>query len=276
MLNSFRAELIVIHKRTATWVLIALPSLLGLFFGHVLPYASYLNKAPGARNPADLTKLLPQQSFPNVLGGVPFYVGVLSLILGALLAGSEFGWGTLKTSLIQRPSRLRLLAAKLAVIALDLVLVTLLLFAVSIVASSIIAAREHVATSWPAAGEILRALGSAWLILALWGTFGVLLAILTCGTAMAIGLGILYALVIEGVVSGFASSVPGLHQVSEAFLRTNGYSLVAPLTTAASVGGPGAFSGPFVAPLQALAVIVAYLALFTGASVLLLDRRDVT
>lgn len=50
---------------------------------------------------------------------------------------------------------------------------------------------------------MVRALGAGWLIGALWALLGALLAILSRGTAVPIGLGIAYGLVVEGVISGF-------------------------------------------------------------------------
>ena len=96
---------------------------------------------------------------------------------------------------------------------------------------------------------------------------------------MAIGIGILYGLVIEGLISAFVNSVSALRSVAEAFLRANGYSLVQPLGVggeAASSNGPGAFSGPYVGGEQAVAVLAAYLVGFLLLSALLLRRRDVT
>jgi hypothetical protein len=46
------------------------------------------------------------------------FVGAAALILGVLIAGSDYGWETWKTLLVQRPSRLGAYAAKLAVVAL--------------------------------------------------------------------------------------------------------------------------------------------------------------
>ena len=47
-------------------------------------------------------------------------------------------------------------------------------------------------------------MAAGWLILAAWAALGVLLGVLTRGTSLAIGVGILYALVIEGLLSAFA------------------------------------------------------------------------
>jgi hypothetical protein len=68
-----------------------------------------------------------------------------------------------------------------------------------------------------------------------------------------------------------------LHDLTLGFLRTNGYSLIAPLRRGvAEVEGPGAFSGPFVDPWQGLFVVATYLLLFGAISAWMLQRRDVT
>jgi ABC-2 type transport system permease protein len=132
---------------------------------------------------------------------------------------------------------------------------------------------------WPSAWLLVRAMGAGWLILAVWASFGLLLAAVSRGTSLAIGVGILYALVIEGLISAFADAVSFLEPVTEFFLRANAYSLVKGLglsVSEAAGNGPGAFSGPYVATGQALLVLVAYMAAFLALSGLLLRRRDVT
>ena len=52
-----------------------------------------------------------------------------------------------------------------------------------------------------------------------------LLGVLTRGTSLAIGVGILYALVIEGLLSAFADSVSALEPLTNVFLRANDSSV---------------------------------------------------
>jgi len=126
---------------------------------------------------------------------------------------------------------------------------------------------------------LLRALGATWLVLAVWAALGALLGVLTRGTSLAIGVGILYALVIEGLLSAFTDSVGVLEPLSSVFLRSNGYSLakgLGALPAAISSNGPGSFGGPFVAPGQAVAVLASFIAGFAAVAALVLRRRDVT
>ena len=76
---------------------------------------------------------------------------------------------------------------------------------------------------------------------------------MTRGTSLAIGLGILYALVVEGLLSAFAESVSVLEPLTQVFLRANGYSLATALGAPAAgieSSGPGSFGGPFVRPCR--------------------------
>jgi len=272
--GSVGAELMVMRKRASTWILLAIWAALALAFAYLVPYATYLNGS--AREP--LVDLLPQRVVGTLMGGFPFFGGVLALMLGVLAFGSEYGWGTLKTLFTQRPGRLRVFGAKLLALAVALVVFVLVVFAVGALASSAIALREGAEIAWPSGWLVLRGLAAGWLILAVWAALGVLLAILSRGTALAIGIGILYALVIEGLLSALASQVSVLDRLVELFVRANAYSLVTGLGVSSddvANNGPGSFSGPFVGGGQALLVLASYAAAFLLLAGWLLRRRDV-
>jgi ABC-2 type transport system permease protein len=273
MTREITAELLVLRKRAATWILLGIWTFLGVFFAYVVPYALDPDDARGG-----VRQFLPESLAGTLLAGFPFFGGVFALMLGVFAVGSEYGWDTLKTLLTQRPRRLRVLGAKLAALGIVLVPFVLVLFIAGAVASFVIAQVEGAPASWPSAWLLLRAIAAGWLILAAWTALGVLLGVLTRGTSLAIGVGILYALVIEGLLSAFADSVSVLEPVTDVFLRANGYSLAAalgaPVATIES-NGPGSFSGPFVDSGQALAVLVVLIAGFVALSGLLLRRRDV-
>lgn len=274
MIGSVRAELLVVSKRSSTWILLAIWTTLALVFAYVVPYVTYLNGEPGA----GLTDLLPERLVGSLMGGFPFFGGVFALMLGVLSLGSEYNWGTLKTLLTQRPGRLHVFGAKLLALAVALVPFVLAVYAAGFLASYAIALREGADVAWPSAWLLLRGLGAGWLILAVWAAFGVLLAVLSRGTALATGIGILYGLVIEGLLSALASQVSLLDRLVELFLRANGYSLVAALGVSEgdiAGNGPGRFSGPFVDGPQALLVLASYIAAFLVVSGWLLRRRDV-
>jgi ABC-2 type transport system permease protein len=273
-MTSVAAELLVVRKRSSTWILLGVWSVLAVLFAYVIPYVEYLNGSEGGT----LARVLPEQFAGNLVGGFPFFGGVFALMLGVLALGSEFGWGTLKTLFIQRPGRLHVFGAKLLALAAVLVPFVVAVFALGAGASYVIALREGAEIAWPSAWLVVRAMAAGWVILAVWAAFGVLLAVVSRGTALAIGIGILYALVIEGLISAFASAVSWLEPVTEFFLRANAYSLVKGLGLSvddAAANGPGAFSGPYVDGAQALLVLVLYAVGFLALSGFLLRRRDV-
>ena len=121
-------------------------------------------------------------------------------------------------------------------------------------------------------------MAAGWLILAAWAAVGVLLGVVTRGTSLAIGVGILYALVIEGLLSAFADTVSLLQPLTDVFLRANGYSLAAALGASVDSiesSGPGSYSGPLVNGLQGAAVLAVLIAGLVALTGLLLRRRDV-
>jgi ABC-2 type transport system permease protein len=273
--GSVRAELLVLRKRTSTWILLGIWATLALVFAYVVPYVTYLNDA--RRQP--LRDVLPENLVGELMAGFPFFGGVLALMLGVLTFGSEYGWGTLKTLFTQRPGRLEIFGAKLLALAAALLVFVLAVYAVGALASTVIALREGEDLSWPSAWLLVRGLAAGWLILGVWAAFGALLAVVSRGTALAVGIGILYALVIEGLLSALASQVSAIDRLVEFFVRANGYSLVVGLGVDSDEiedSGPGSFSGPFVDGEVALLVLVLYLGAFVVVSGWLLRRRDVT
>jgi ABC-type transport system involved in multi-copper enzyme maturation permease subunit len=268
------AELLVLRKRAATWILLGIWSALGVFFAYVIPYALDAEDAPRG-----LAEFLPQALPGTLLEGFPFFGGVFALMLGVFALGSEYGWDTLKTLFVQGPSRSSVFAAKLVALGIVLVPFVVVLFAGGAVASVVIAQIEGAPIVWPSAGLLARAMAAGWLVLAVWAALGVLLGVMTRGTSLAIGVGILYALVIEGLLSAFAGSVDALEPLTQVFLRANGYSLATALGAspqAIESNGPGSFGGPFVDSGQALVVLVAFVAAFTALAGVLLRRRDVS
>jgi ABC-2 type transport system permease protein len=273
MTRQVLAELLVLRKRAATWILLGIWTVLGVFFAYVVPYALDPEDATGG-----IRQFLPHSLAGTLIDGFPFFGGVFALMLGVFALGSEYTWDTLKALFTQRPGRLRVFAAKLAALAIVLVPFVLVLFVAGAAASLVIAQIEGASASFPSAWLLARAIFSGWLILVPWAAFGVLLGVLTRGTSLAIGVGILYALVIEGLLSALTDSVSALEPLTQVFLRANGYSLAVALgdsVDAIQSNGPGSYSGPIVGSGQALAVLVATAAAFVGVAAILLRRRDV-
>jgi ABC-2 type transport system permease protein len=277
-MGSVAAQILILRKRMSTWVLLGVWMLLGIMFSHLLPYLTY-NGGGDATEQVSLQALLPESLTENLLAGFPFFGGVIALMLGVLAVGSDYGWDTVKTLLSQRSGRVRLLGSKLAAIGIVLVAFVGALFVAGAAASSIIAAAEGAAINWPSIADFGSSFAAAWFVLATWAALGVLLAVLTRGTALAIGIGILYTFVIEGMISALAGEVSWLDPIVDYLLRANAYSLTVALgvpTQTLTDNGPGGFFGPFVDGGQAALVLGAYAVAFMILSVGVFRRRDVS
>ncbi|MHB8923648.1 MAG: ABC transporter permease, partial [Thermoleophilia bacterium] len=250
-----------------------------LLFSYLLPYYAFtsnINFHGRSVGAALLILLLPQNLVSNITSSFPFFGGTMVLILGALMMGSEFSWGTLTPVFTQRASRLKVFLSKMIALGLALIPFVLSVFILGLIASVLIAWREGQVIELPPMLDLVKALGTAWFILAAWATFGVLLATLSRGTSLAIGLGIIYGLVLENIINVFGTQIDLLASVSNGLLRTNSYSLISSLgASIQSEAGPGGFSGTLVSGTQAFWVLGVYIILFIAVSAILIRWRDV-
>src|SRR5260370_920990 len=206
MINSFKAEWRKLRQRPAVWglggIILAAIFLFDYAFNWLqLSFPSKNFHSETGLTIAQLkTALYPINFIKNSLQGVGIVGSILTLILGALVVGSEFGWGTVKTVYTQRPGRLQTLAGQAGVVSVIAAIFTVAFYAVAALASSAIALGDGATITWPAAIDILKALGATWLIFESWSLFGMTLAFLFRQSAMAIGIRLAYALAIEGVL----------------------------------------------------------------------------
>lgn len=280
MWPSVRAETLKLVKRPAMWILGTVFLVLSQVFGYVLPYVAYRTGTGGfaAAEPASrlLADVLPGSLVSNTLGGFPMFAGAIALVIGAIAAGSEYGWGTLKTILTVRPTRLSVLGGKLlAIVAAALVLV-LGVFAVNAGWSAAIAVVQQEPVDWPPVAELVRGIAAGWLIIGVWGLVGALLGITLRGTSLAVGLGLVWALVVENLVRGFAVLLGFLDVFQRWLPGVNAGSLVASLgaTTQDRPGGtPGVTA--VVSGARATIVLLAYAVAVCLIAGLALRRQDV-
>lgn len=232
-----------------------------------------------AFNEAFLESLYPENLVANMFSGGIFSIGgALALILGSLVAGSEYGWGTLKTALTQRPGRLGTLFGKLLVFAVVIVVIVLVGFAAAALSSFVIARLEEASVTWPSLSTFVEGFGAASLIFAVWGMLGFALATLFRGTALAIGLGLAWVLAVENLIAGLAgpnSDNETLETIRKAMPGENTFAL------SDSFGSPipEEFANPFqplVEPERAVWVLAAYAVGFILISALLFWRRDMS
>ena len=276
---SFAAELLKLRKRPATWVLALVWFGLVVLFGYVLTYLIFVNASEGTlppgTNPEEFVSVLyPENLLTNVLSGFPNVGGApIALILGALAVGSEYGWGTFKMALTQRPGKLRVFFGKMLALVVVLAVFVLLAFGAGAASSFVLARLEEAPVNWPAAGDLLRATGVGLLICAVWTAMGAFLATLFRGTPLAIGLGLVYAILLEGLAATLLAANEDFDSVRKFLLNENSYALIN--SFGSSPEGLGV-SASIVEPERAVLILIAYVAAFFLLAGFVFWRRDVT
>jgi ABC-2 type transport system permease protein len=269
---SFFAEFLKLRKRPAVWILGGLWLAVTVLFLYFLPALLFTtvaaNVAPeiGANLEAQLSALTPENLAAHLLRFLfPALGTAVALVLGALAAGSEYSWGTLTTVLSQRPGRLEVLRGKLLALANLLFLFVLVAFLAGAASSLAVALASDRPPAPPPAAELLEGLGAGTLILALWAAFGFALATLFRSTALAVGLGLIYAFAIEPVFAGLSTLSKFFQTIAELLPGVN-----------TSVLSVAFFQEGTLDPARAALVMLLYIAVFVLIAALAFRQRDVT
>lgn len=274
---AFRAEVLKLRKRPGTVILLATMAGVVLLLGYVLLYVVATQTPDDQLQGLDTSELLAvlrPSSLPiQVVGMLVGPGSAIALILGALAFGAEYNWRTIATIAVQGPPRLPLVIGRiLAVLTAGLVLVVAG-FAGGVMGTTVVALLEQGDTAPPAAADVLTAFGVGALGVGLWAAIGMCLATVLRSTAWAIGLGLLYSLAIESVVS--LLQIPGRvgDVVARALIGNNLTALVLDVAPAgaASLGAPSVT----IEPGQAVGVLVMYLATALIVSAAVFIRRDI-
>ncbi|MBP2476448.1 ABC-type transport system involved in multi-copper enzyme maturation permease subunit [Crossiella equi] len=280
VLATTRAELFRLRRWPAVWVIGGAWLLLNLVFVYVFNYLSYTDAmagfAEGAPKSVLLDRLLPEAVPVALVQGTPMFGGAIMLTLGALAAGSGYGWGTWKTAFTQGRSRWRVLAGTAAALASVVVTVVLVTLAVDLAVSTGIALAQGQALAYPPLAEVLRALLGGLLVLGMWVSAGVALGTLSRGPALAVGLGVVWVLAVENLLRGVAGALDWLAPVTDVLPGSVAGSVVAALgATPVSQGGtPGVVAA--LGGWSAVGLAAGYLVAFAALTAWLVRRRDIS
>jgi ABC-2 type transport system permease protein len=281
VVNVSRAELFKLVRRPAAWTLLAVAALLSQVFGYLIPYLSYAgdDSGPieGASKQAILASTLPNQLVASTLGGFPVFAGALALVFGTLLLGSEYGWGTVKTMLTQRPGRTTVLAGQAIALAVSVAVGVLLLFVLGAVSSTSIALAQDQSTAFPSFLDLLGGYGAGVAIMLMWAGLGGALGVVLRGVALPIGLGVVWVLGVENLIAGVASSVlTALRPLRDVMPGINAGSLASAVMPNRPPGvepPPGVNSD--VANGRALVTVACYVVVCLAVALWTYRRRDV-
>ncbi len=276
LFNSARAELLRLRKWPAVWITIGAWLALTLSFGYLFDYISYATgqesfTSEGLSRAQVLAQLLPA-GVPEVLvGGMPMFGGALAMVLGALVAGNGFGWGTWKTAFTQGPSRLATIGGSLLALTTFVGLIVAVTLGLCFLVSFAIALAEGAPMALPAIGDLSQSVGAGLMVLEMWALLGYAIGILARGPALAAGLGLVWALVVENLLRGVGDLLAPIEQLTRVLPGTAGGSLIGAVigTVGDTPGVLDAISGS-----RALITVAIYVATLTTVVLIIVRRRD--
>lgn len=275
ILRSASAELLRLRKWSATWVVIGAWLVLAVMFGYLFNYFAYTTGSGRAadRSKAQLLTEMAPAYLPHVLvQGMPMFGGALAMVLGALVAGNGFGWGTWKTVFTQGPSRLQVIVGSLLATTAVVVLIVILQLVVYVGVSFTITGVEGGSTTLPALADLAKSFGGGVLVLEMWALLGYAVGVLAKGPALAVGLGLVWSLVVENLLRGVGALLDVVEQITHVLPGTAAGSLVGAIVGGNADGTPGVLTS--VPGPQALVTVAAYVVGLTALVLLVTRRRD--
>ncbi len=215
--------------------------------------------APGVAFPT-LAQMESPSGLMAGLGAASSMFGVITLSFWALATATDYSSGLIRLLVAAEPRRWRLLAAKVAALALVTAAATTVAAVVNVLVVMPAAGTAGISTAaWGT--DLLNVVVSAWLHLyiavCVWGVIGLVIATLARSAAVAISIGVGYLLVVESLVK-MLKDVP-----SDWLLGTTLGAVASGGTSAVSFGA-------------ALTLALGYVTLGLVAAGVVYIRRDVT
>jgi len=277
--RSVRAELFRLRRWPAVWVTVTAWLLLNAMFGYIFSYVTYSsgdsNFTTEGESRADLlATIVPSglaEQFPQ---GMPLFGGAIMMVLGAIIAGNGYGWGTWKTAFMQGPSRAATVLGSMTALVVLVVGIVLITFVADVGMSLAVAAAESQDVSWPALTDLLQSVGGALLVMVMWALAGYFLGVVARGPAVSVGLGLVWGLVIEGLLRGVGTSLQAVAVFTHFLPGTAAGSLIGSIV---GVGGPDPTPGIIdtLSATRAVVTMAAWLVVLPLATLWLVRRRDV-
>jgi ABC-2 type transport system permease protein len=277
--RTIRAELLRLRRWPAFWVTVTAWLLLNALFGYVFNFVTYTSGDTSFSNEGEsradvLASIVPAGIADQLPQGAPLFGGAIMMVLGAIIAGNGYGWGTWKTVFTQGPSRVATMLGSMAamvVIVAGLVVATLL---TDVAMALGVAGLESQPVTWPATGDLLQSTGGALLVMVMWALAGYFLGVVARGPALSVGLGMVWALVIEQLLRGVGTSLNAVAVFTHFLPGTAAGSLIGSIV---GVGGPDSTPGIIdtLSGGRGLVTLLVWMVALPLATLWLVRRRDV-
>ncbi|MGY1898989.1 ABC transporter permease [Nocardia gipuzkoensis] len=277
LVASTKAEMLRLRKWPAFWIILGTWILMNLTFAYLFNYLAYTSGESGRMSnglpPEALLRQMLPTAVPEVFTqGMAMFGGALMLILGALTVGSGYGWGTWKTVFTQGPSRVRAVAGVVVSLAVVVVGLVCAAFVVDVSIAALIAASQSQAVTLPALDRSLLGILTGTAILGMWTLAGALIGAIARGPALAVGLGLVWVLVVENLLRGVAGIFAPIRAITDHLPGTAAGSLAGAMRTVDGPATPGVLD--VLARTESLVVLAAYLVVFASGTIWLMRERD--
>lgn len=215
-------------------------------------------------------------SFPFVFSAVTVVGALLALVLAGAVTAQEYGWRSYQLWLSRGVPRWQVVVAKFTAVTLAIFLfittTTLVVTLVSGIASrAILGSLPFTAVSWP---HLLLTLLAVTLSLLPYAALGLLLAVATRSTVVAIGGGLAFTLLGEPVLQQLLPLLGARWaQVTQYFPNALGQLLNGHTSTMIAANAPALSSGP-ITPTAAAALLGAYTLVLLVTAVARFQRQD--
>ncbi|MEO8898346.1 MAG: ABC transporter permease [Candidatus Dormibacter sp.] len=209
MLRAFRSEWIKLRRRSVLVGGLSMTVLagVGVAFGIVRVASGHSREAI-----LELLVLRTSDGLAAALIRVSNFIVVIPLVIVAAAVAGEYGQGTLRNLLVREPGRLRLLFGKFAALLVYCLLAATLALGVATVVALFVAAHEGIDTSPWTTPDALHNLLSLWgnllISTAAWCVLGLLGATVFRSPTLAVGVSLVFLLVVENLVMAIWTEAP--------------------------------------------------------------------
>ncbi|WP_067718761.1 ABC transporter permease [Nocardia yamanashiensis] len=277
LLSATRAELLRLRKWPAFWIVLGTWILLNLTFAYLFNYLAYTTGDSGRMSNGQPREVLLQLMLPAAVPevftqGMAMFGGALMLVLGALATGSGYGWGTWKTVLTQGPSRAAAVGGVVVSLAATVVALVLAAFVVDTGVAALIASTQGQSLALPPVSRIVLGIATGTAILGMWTLAGAVIGVIARGPALAVGLGLVWVLVVENLLRGVAGIFSPIEAITDHLPGTAAGSLAGAMRTTGGPATPGVLD--VLSRNESLLTLAIYVALFVAGTVFLIRRRD--
>ena len=147
----------------------------------------------------------------NGFASVGGFLGIIALCVFAAQTAQEYTYGTLRNLLVRQPSRMKILLGKLGSMKLFAIAMVTLSAVLAVSLSYLFAGVKDISTgAWStpdARSAVLRTFINVLIATIGYGIFGMILGLLFRSPISAISIGVIWNLIIEGLLSAFVTNI---------------------------------------------------------------------